>query len=598
MSLISVNQVHIGFRGPDLLDGVDCRIEAGEHIGLLGRNGAGKTTFMRILAGETDPDNGEVVRQPGLKVSLLPQDVPRQISGKVSDVIADGLSKAEQEQWHGPNQVEQILSRMSLNGDDEFASMSSGMKRRVLLGRALVSNPDLLLLDEPTNHLDIAAIKWLEEFLGRWQGAILFVTHDRTFLQQLATRILELDRGRLFDWSCDYATFLQRKEAALLAEEKQNALFDKKLAQEEAWIREGIKARRTRNEGRVRRLQALREQRRERRENSGAAKIEIQHGEKSGSLVAKVRNISFAYEDGPKVVDQFSTTIMRGDKIGVMGGNGAGKTTLLKLLLGQLPAQSGDVKLGTNLQLVYYDQLREQLDENATVQENVSSRSSISMGDRSKHIIGYLQDFLFSPEKARSQVKFLSGGERSRVQLARLFAQPANVIVLDEPTNDLDAETLEMLEQRLVEFPGTVLVVSHDRTFLNNVVTSTIVFDSTGLREYDGGYDDWLRIDTQRQREEAEAAKASKPETKLEKKPVQSAGPRKLKYKEQQELAQLPDKIEELETKIAELHEQMGDPDFYQRAGAEIAAAQSQLKEHEDALSECYARWEELEELA
>ena len=598
MSLISFNQLHIGFRGPDLLDGVDCRIYAGEHIGLLGRNGAGKTTLMRILAGDLVPDRGEVVKKPGLNIGMLPQDVP-QLSGGVAEIIAEGVNDlSDEDSWKGPNLVEQILSRMSLDGDARFETMSSGMKRRVLLGRALVSNPDLLLLDEPTNHLDIAAIGWLEEFLSRWSGAILFVTHDRTFLQKMATRIIELDRGRLFDWSCDYSTFLQRKDAALAAEEKQNALFDKKLALEEAWIREGIKARRTRNEGRVRQLKDLRQQRHERRTNTGAAKIAIQHVERSGSLVAKIRDIAFGYDSGPKIVDGFSTTIMRGDKVGIMGSNGAGKTTLLRLLLGQLPPQTGEVRMGTNLQLVYYDQLREQLDENATVQENVSSSSSIQVGKKTKHIIGYLQDFLFSPEKARMPVQFLSGGERSRVQLARLFAQPANVIVLDEPTNDLDTETLEMLELRLVEFTGTVLLVSHDRTFLNNVVTSTLVFGDDGLREFDGGYDDWLRVVSQAGQAES-TARSSKRQSEIAAKTAKpDSGQRKLKYKERQELVDLPGLIERLETKIADLHTRMADPDFYQLPRGEISAAQNELTEREDQLARAFGRWEELEELA
>ena len=367
------------------------------------------------------------------------------------------------------------------------------MKRRVLLAQSLVSSPDLLLLDEPTNHMDIAAITWLEDFLTRWNGTLVFVTHDRMFLRSVASRILEIDRGKLFDWSCDYDTFLQRKEAFLVAEEKQHALFDKRLAQEEAWIRQGIEARRTRNEGRVRALIKMRRERSHRQASYSKVKMRIEEGGRSGQLVADVKHVTFAYGDRP-IVRQFSTTIMRGDKVGLMGPNGAGKTTLLRLILGQLPPQHGRVRLGTNLQIAYFDQLREQLIDDRTVQDNVSDGSeSISIGGQSQHVIGYLQDFLFSPERARTPVRFLSGGERNRVLLAKLFAKPANLIVLDEPTNDLDTETVELLEERLVEYQGTVLLISHDREFLNNVVTSTIVFEAGGVKEYVGGYDDWLR---------------------------------------------------------------------------------------------------------
>ena len=454
MSLVVLQEVSIGYRGPLLLDEVGCRIDAGQRIGLLGRNGAGKTTLMRLIVGEETPDSGEVQVDPATRLSLLPQDVPDDVQGTVAEVIRQGLAADDLQDWQADQQLQQIASRMKLDTDHDFAELSAGMKRRVLLAQALVSEPDLLLLDEPTNHLDIEAISWLEKFLANWPGTILFVTHDRTFLQKLATRILEIDGGRLFDWSCDYQTFLKRKEAALAAEEKQNARFDKKLAQEEVWIRQGIKARRTRNEGRVRALEKLRLERRERREKTGQAKIEIQEGQRSGRLVAEVSEISFAYPGLP-VVENFSTLIMRGDKIGVIGANGAGKTTLLRLLLGTLQPQSGSVRHGVNLQIAYFDQLRQQLDEEASVQENVGEGSqSVLVNGKSKHVLGYLQDFLFTPERARMPVRFLSGGERNRVLLAKLFARPANVIVLDEPTNDLDAETLELLEERLVTYPG------------------------------------------------------------------------------------------------------------------------------------------------
>ena len=438
-----------------------CQIESGQRIGLLGRNGSGKTTLMRILSGAIVPDHGECVVAPGVKVSLLPQEVPRDLAGSINDVVLHAFPPAELDEshvWQSQQRVDRMLSRMGLDANSDVSSLSSGMKRRVLLARTLVTEPDVLLLDEPTNHLDIDAIAWLEEFLSRWPATLIFVTHDRAFLRALATRILEIDRGHIFDWSCDYDTFLVRKEAALATEEKQNALFDKKLAQEEAWLRQGIKARRTRNEGRVKALKELRLKRSKRRDTIGKAKLEIQAAERSGALVAKANDISFAYGERT-IVSDFSTTIMRGDKIGVIGPNGAGKTTLLQLLLGQLAPQSGSVRLGTNLEIAYFDQLREQLDEEATVQENLGAGGEmVSIAGNSRHVLGYLQDFLFTPDRARTLVRFLSGGERNRLLLARMFLKPANIIVLDEPTNDLDTETLELLEERLVEFDGTVLL--------------------------------------------------------------------------------------------------------------------------------------------
>ena len=596
MSLVSLQDVQIGFRGPLLLDGVSCQIHEKQRIGLLGRNGAGKTTLMRMLCGQIEPDKGEIVVAPQAGISWLPQEVPRDLTGNVEEIVYGGLpEEGEDETWQKEQKVEQILSRMKLQPSATFENFSSGMKRRVLLARAIVSKPDVLLLDEPTNHLDIESIEWLETFLLRWQTTLLFVTHDRMFLRKIATRILEIDRGQMFDWSCDYDTFLQRKEAALAAEEKQNALFDKKLAQEEVWIRQGIKARRTRNEGRVRALKKMREERRERREQPEISQLKIQEGQRSGGLVVAAKKLSFAYED-QKIVDDFSTMVMRGDKIGVIGKNGAGKTTLLRILLGKLQPQSGDVRFGTNLQIAYFDQLREQLDPERTVEENVGDGyQTIQINGGSKHVLGYLQDFLFTPERARTAVKFLSGGERNRVLLAKLFAKPANVIVLDEPTNDLDTETLELLEQRLVDYQGTVLLVSHDRAFLNNVVTSTISVADGRAKEYDGGYDDWLRQDQQVATEEVKpplkaAEKPKKPTTVAD-------SQRKLKYKEQQELAALPQTIESLETQIADLHELMADPDFYQQAGDGIAEKQTQLKQLESDLAEAYKRWEFLESL-
>ncbi|QDU27334.1 ABC transporter ATP-binding protein uup [Anatilimnocola aggregata] len=600
MPLVTVRDLRIGYRGPLLLDGVNCQIDAGQRIGLLGRNGAGKTTFIRILTGEVQPDAGEVLYAPGFKMSLLPQDVPPEISGRVHDVIASGVKETGEDhepEWQVEQRLEQLVAEMQLPIEAEFRTLSTGMKRRVLLARALVSKPDLLLLDEPTNHLDVTSITWLEEFLARWNATLIFVTHDRMFLRKLATRILEVDRGRLFDWSCDYDTFLKRKEDALAAEEKQNALFDKKLAEEEVWIRTGVKARRTRNEGRVRALERMRRSRSERQEKTGKVELVIQEAQRSGALVADVKDVTFAYGDKP-VVQDFSTMIMRGDKIGIIGPNGAGKTTLLRILLGQLQPQTGNVRLGTNLEIAYFDQLRHQLREDETVQQSVGDgNDTIRWEGGSRHVIGYLQDFLFTPERSRTLVKFLSGGERNRVLLAKLFTKPANVIVLDEPTNDLDAETLELLEERLVEFSGTVLLVSHDREFLNNVVGSTLVFEDGNVKEYVGGYDDWQRQRASRLEREAEKARAATSTSAGAKtsSSTPAAPKRKLSYKEQKELDGLPAKIEQLESKIAELHATLAQPEFYKQPADRIAAEQANLKSLEDQLTAAFARWETLE---
>lgn len=595
MPLLTIRDLRIGYHGPLLLDNVSCQIDAGQRIGLLGRNGAGKTTFMRIITGEVQPDGGEVSFAPGTKMSLLPQDVPPEISGRVHDVIAGGVKVCDEHDpsWQVEQRIEQLIAEMELPAAAEFGTLSTGMKRRVLLARALVSQPDLLLLDEPTNHLDVSSITWLEEFLVRWNATLIFVTHDRMFLRKLATRILEVDRGRLFDWSCDYDTFLKRKEDALAAEEKQNALFDKRLAEEEVWIRTGIKARRTRNEGRVRALKALRNIRSERQERTGKVQLVIQEAQRSGALVCDTEDVTFRYADRD-IIRDFSTTIMRGDKIGIIGPNGAGKTTLLRILLGQLQPQSGTVRLGTNLQIAYFDQLRHQLREGETVAENVGDgNDTIKWEGGGRHIIGYLQDFLFSPERSRSLVKFLSGGERNRVLLAKLFTKPANVIVLDEPTNDLDAETLELLEERLVDFPGTVLLVSHDREFLNNVVGSTIVFEDGNVKEYVGGYDDWQR--QRATRLAAEAAKAAPKPSESKSAAPAATTKKKLSYKEQKELEGLPALIESLETQIAEMHTALADPKFYQQSGDKIATEQAKLKALDESLAAAYARWEVLE---
>lgn len=601
MSLVSIRDLSIGFRGPALLDSVNCQIEPGQRIGLLGRNGAGKSTLMNLINGNLKPDSGDIIIAPNANIAKLSQDVPRNVQGSIRSIVATGLRKEslpEEEQWRFENDVEQVLSRMELDGDNSFETLSSGMKRRVLLARALVSKPDLLLLDEPTNHLDISAIAWLESFLLKFNKSLMFVTHDRMFLRKLATRILEIDRGRIFDWSCDYDSFLERKDAALAAEEKQNALFDKRLAEEEVWIRKGIKARRTRNEGRVRALKKLRVERSDRRQKLGTSNLQIQEAQRSGALVVECKDVSFAYDD-KAIFSNFTTSIMREDKVGIIGPNGAGKSTLLKVLLGLATPTGGKIKTGTNLEIAYFDQLREQLDGEATVQENVGDGSdSILINGTKKHVLGYLQDFLFAPERARTQVKFLSGGERNRILLARLFAKPANVIVLDEPTNDLDAETLELLEEKLVQFTGTVLMVSHDRAFLNNVVTSTLVFEDDGLREYVGGFDDWQRQSPKRSTARDRSDETSKNKTAGKAKASKTEQPKKLSYKEKREFEKLPSTIEQLENQIAEIHRQMGSPDFYQKPGSEISKVQTSLTSLETELSAAYLRWETLDQIA
>ena len=596
MALVSLQDVSIGYRGPSLLDHVSCQIESGGRIGLLGRNGSGKSTLLKMLRGEVKPDHGTVSLANDVRVAYLQQDVPKGTGQTTAEFVRNGLPEEllqPDSEWEGEQRVEATLSRMNLNGTASFETLSSGMKRRALLAQAIVSRPDLLLLDEPTNHLDIESIAWLEGFLLEWPGTLIFVTHDRMFLRRLATRILEIDRGQLFDWSCDYDTFLNRKEAALAAQEKQDALFDKKLAQEEAWIRQGIKARRTRNEGRVRALKAMREERRQRRDAPGNVKLNIQMAQRSGQLVAEAKNVSFAYPGRP-ILDDFSTLVMRGDKVGIIGPNGVGKTTLLRILLGEQSPDEGNVRTGTNLQISYFDQLRDQLDPEQTIEQNVGQgRAHIEVAGKQKHVIGYLQEFLFAPERARTQVKFLSGGERNRVLLAKLFTKPANLIVLDEPTNDLDSETLELLEERLVAYAGTILMVSHDRAFLNNVVSSTIVFEPSGVKEYVGGYDDWL---VQRKKASDAAESSSNPAPKQKAKPKENAK-RKLSYNEQRELNDLPALIEKLETDIAKLHETMADPEFYKRPNEEIAAAQAELNDLQSRLQAAYTRWEELESL-
>jgi ATP-binding cassette subfamily F protein uup len=636
MPLLALRDITLGFRGPAVLEGANLIVEPGERICLLGRNGTGKTSLLRLIGGELEADRGEIARQQGLVTAMLPQEVPRDLSGTVFDEVARGLGpRAEllaeyhhlahrlaaeegeelharldriQHQleidggWRMHQEVETIITRMNLDAEADVSSLSAGMKRRVLLAKALVRSPNILLLDEPTNHLDIDSIGWLEDFFLRYDKSILFVTHDRAFLRRVATQILDLDRGRLTSYSCDYETYLKRKDAALEAETKQRAEFDKKLAREEVWIRTGIQARRTRNEGRVRALEQLRNVRQVRREQVGEVRMEIQEAERSGRLVIEAKNVTFCHpgKESPTVLD-FSTMIMRGDRVGLIGPNGSGKTTLLRVMLGELTPQNGTIRLGTNLEVAYFDQLHAQIDETKSLRDNVSGGAeSVIVGGKKKHIIGYLEDFLFTTEQANGPVTRLSGGERNRLLLARLFTKPSNVLVMDEPTNDLDMETLELLESLLTDYPGTLLLVSHDREFLNNVVTSTLVLEGDGyIKEYAGGYDDWLRqrpavmpkIET-----DTKSRATSSPLT-LEEGPGGKAKPqsRRLTYKEQKELETLPEKIIELETELSELHTVMADPSFFRKSTNEIVTAKTQLQTLEKTIAEAYKRWEELE---
>jgi len=608
MALVNLQAVRISFGGPLILDGVSCQIEPGDRIGLLGRNGAGKSTLLNLLDGVIEPDSGAIRCEDHTKIALLPQGVPQDIEGTVNSVVAQGLGRVlvgEEAAWESDHRVAQIVTRMDLDGGARFETLSSGMKRRSLLARSLVQAPDLLLLDEPTNHLDIPAIQWLEDFLAKWQGTLLFVTHDRVFLAKLARRILEIDRGRLLDWTCDYPTFLERKEAAQLEEEKRDERLDRKLAEEEVWIRRGIRARRTRDEGRVRALEALRRVRSERRDREGRVRMKIQESNRSGDLVAEAKGVSFSFGE-QDVIRKFSSTILRGDKVGIIGPNGAGKTTLINLLLGRLKPTRGSLKLGTRLQIAYFDQLRQELVESMTIAENVApGKEFVQIGERSRHIYGYLQDFLFTPDRSRTLVNRLSGGERNRVLLARLLAQPANLLVLDEPTNDLDAETLEILEERLVDFGGTLLIVSHDRAFLNNVVTSTLSFDEDGINEYVGGYDDWLR-----QRADSDRA-SSNSGSKIDGSGIESgsgsrkkrrsrsesdAVSRRLSFQERRDFAALPARIEEIEARIASSHERMADPEFYKRTGEEVARERTLVESLETELEQAYATWQDLDD--
>ena len=629
MALLGMRDVSIAFGGPLILDAAGFSLERGERICLLGRNGTGKSTLMKLLDGTIRPDSGEVIRQTGLTMARLEQEIPEHIEGTIFEVAAGGLGEAgtllaryhdashrvgnhasdaalreldrlhhaleAANGWQLQTRVETVLSHLGLDPELPFRQASGGRRRQTLLARALVRQPDVLLLDEPTNHLDVDAIEWMEDFLIGRAATLLFVTHDRAFLRRLATRIIELDRGRLVDWGTDYDTYLERKEAALASEGREWAEFDKKLAKEEAWIRQGIKARRTRNEGRVRSLEAMRRERGARRERTGTVRMQAQEAERSGRLVVELKEVDFSHGAHP-IVRGLTTTITRGDRVGLIGPNGSGKTTLLRLLLGELSPTAGTVRQGTNLEIAYFDQLREQLDPDRTVFESIAGGSEfVDIGSTRKHVLGYLQDFLFPPDRSRTPVRALSGGERNRLLLARLFTRSFNVLALDEPTNDLDIETLDLLEELLLEFSGTLLVVSHDRAFLDNVVTSTLVMEGNGVvGEYVGGYSDWVR---QRQSAEVRQAGAVPKRSETVSPPApKPAKKRKLSFKESEELARLPDRIDVLERERGELFSKLADPAFLRTKMA--VGARARLTTLEVELTALTSRWEALELIA
>jgi ATP-binding cassette subfamily F protein uup len=589
MALLSLLDISLSFGGPAILGKVNFQIDPGERVCLVGRNGAGKSTLMRVIAGETQPDVGDIFRPAGAVYTRLPQEIPTDLTGSVHDLVSAGLRMdGQEEDWEREVRIENLLERLELSPNAEFAELSGGLKRRTLLARALAGQPDLLLLDEPTNHLDLESILWLEEFLLGAKLTLFFVTHDRVFLRKLATRIVELDRGRLASWACDYDTYLVRKEEVLEAEERRQALFDKKLAQEEAWIRRGVRAQRSRAQSRINQLMQMRAERSARRDRTGNVTLRLAEAERSGVKVIDAENVSFSWPDGRVLVRDFSTVITRGDKIGLIGPNGAGKTTLIKLLLGELAPTGGTIKHGTNLEVVYFDQFRSLIDDQKTVADNIANgNSTVTIDGRSRHVISYLQDFLFEPDRARTPAGVLSGGERNRLLLARLFTKPANVLVMDEPTNDLDAETLDLLEDLLVEYEGTLLLVSHDREFLDNVVTSTFVFEGEGrIGDYVGGYADWIR-----QRDLPKAA--PKPVAAV---PAPAAPKlRPLNGKEQRELEGLLPRIEALEREQAAVTAQLADPAFYKREPAAFATAKTKLEDLEREHTTAFARWEQLE---
>ncbi len=677
MALLSLRNVSLAFGGSPILDGVSLQVEPGDRLCLMGRNGAGKSTLLHVVNGDRRPDGGEILMAPGTRTALVAQQTPPGLTGSVFDVVAAGMGQAagllteyhhvsqelsrqpderllarlaavqkaleDSGGWSLHQQTEKVISRLELDSDAEFAGLSGGTRKRVLLARALVGDPELLLLDEPTNQLDLETIEWLESFLLRSAPTVLFITHDRVFARRIANRVAELDRGRLYSFTCGYDEFVRRRESLLESEITRLAQLDRKLAQEEAWLRQGIKARRTRNEGRVRALAALREERRRQRERAGHVRMQLGEVERSASLVAACEDVSFAYPAGPAedaapdrrtVIRGLTTTIVRGDKVGIIGRNGSGKTTLLRLLLGELEPSTGRIRRGQRLGILHFDQLREELDLSRTVQENVcESGDTVIVGGRARHIIGYLADFLFTPDQARTPVGALSGGERSRVLLARLFTRPCNVLAMDEPTNDLDAETLELLEDLILEYTGTLLLVSHDREFLNNAVTSTLAIQADGtVRESVGGYDDWVR---QLERESAARGRPSSAEGAVA--PGSRAGSssarsdvvgfspsnasngsqassgsdvsgagsrvsttparRKLSYKEDRELRALPEKIAALEEEQARAHKILADPAVYREGGARVAELNARLIELTKEIEAAYGRWQELEDL-
>ena len=575
-----------------LLDQASFRIDARERVSIIGRNGTGKSTLLQIVGGDVAPQSGEVWHEPGLRIGRLPQDALVAEDREVFAVVAEGLASTVTDSWQVDQQVRMTLSRLQIPADATMDRLSGGWKRRVVLARALVGEPDLLLLDEPTNHLDIETMRWLEDWLADYAGTVLFVTHDRVFLQALATRIVELDRGRLTSWPGDYATFLRRKEESLAVEAAQDARFDKRLAEEEAWLRQGIKARRTRNEGRVRALLAMREERAARHSQIGSVRFQTEISERSGQMVLEVGRVSKSFDGRAFVVRDFSARVMRGDRVGLIGANGSGKTTLLKLLIGELDPDDGEVRRGANVQIAYYDQQREQLDPERTVWETVADGlETVTINGATQHVFGYLRDFLFPPERAQSPVRALSGGERNRLLLARLFARPFNVLVMDEPTNDLDIETLELLEERLATWPGTLLLVSHDRAFIDHVVTSTLVFEGDGhVQEYIGGYEDWLR-----QRRSVVSGSSRTPVLSGFSRTRSVTSPRKPSYKEQLELEQLPARIEALEVEQRQLQAAVSDADFYKKPAGEIHETLGRLEELETLLLDAYTRWDALD---
>jgi ATP-binding cassette subfamily F protein uup len=606
MPLVALEHISHAYGHLPLLDAAALQVEPGERIAIIGRNGAGKSTLLQIIAAELPPDAGTVWHQPGIRVTRLVQDVPLSSDRTVSEVVGEGLGVLdEHDEWQRQHQADMVMSRLALPPEAKVDALSGGWKRRVLLARALVGRPDVLLLDEPTNHLDIEAITWLEQFLVEYKGAVIFVTHDRAFLERLATRIVEIDRGRLTSWPGDYAAFERKKEEWLANEELQREKFDKKMAIEETWLRRGVKARRTRDEGRVKALMAMRAERAARRAQTGQVRLQIEAGEQSGKVVIEAEDVTFAYAPGaPPIVRDFSTRIMRGDRIGLIGRNGSGKTTVLRLLLGELQPASGEVRRGANVEIAYYDQQREQLDPDRTVVDTIGGgNDTVTVNGRPRHVHGYLQDFLFSPERARSPVRALSGGERNRLLLARLLTRPANVLVLDEPTNDLDLETLELLEQQLVEWPGTLLLVSHDRRFLDNVVTSTMSIAGDGrVEEFVGGYEDWLRQQAGPKPASPQPPKPSTPQ------PLKPSAPQALNpsasrprtkrtFKEEREYSALPDRIAALEQEQKDLQAAIHEPSFYKKPQAEIHAALARVTQIDDELLAAMARWDELDSI-